>query len=533
MCGIIAILGLKSNKIRNYALNMMRTIRHRGPDCNGLFIHQNYALGHERLGIVDPEGGSQPLIDETGTIVLTINGEIYNYKKLKSLLGDFAPKQYKTGSDCEVILYLYKKYGAQFVKYLDGQYSFVLFNMKTNEFIIARDPIGITPLYIVSVGETTIVASEMKAITSILPDLSIQGQPQIECFPPGYFQLNKIRTQFYCPTWEPSNIKLDLLKNMLETAVNKRLMSDVPYGVLLSGGLDSSLIASIVSRKRSVEDKLITFSIGLKEAPDLIYAKKVAQFLQSDHHEFHFTVQEGIDVIPDVIWHIESYDTTTVRASIPMYLMARRIKALGIKMVLSGEGSDEIFGGYLYFKNASSSQEFHKETVRRVMNLHKADCLRANKSMMAWGVEPRVPFLDEDFLDVAMSIDPQQKMHSKIEKWILRQAFSVSPENEDPYIYLPDDILWRQKEQFSDGVGYKWIDELKKHAEQKVSDSAFATVDQKWPQNTPQTKEAYYYRYIFEKLFPPYAAQTVDYWIPTWGKNKDPSGRAQKQHISN
>eukprot|EP00026_Physarum_polycephalum_P004358 Phypoly_transcript_04376.p1 GENE.Phypoly_transcript_04376~~Phypoly_transcript_04376.p1 ORF type:complete len:580 (+),score=132.85 Phypoly_transcript_04376:101-1741(+) len=528
--------------MRRLALLASAKLRHRGPDWSGVFQHGNNILCHERLAIVGLDNGAQPLLNEKKTLALSVNGEIYNYPALHTDLS--TRHKFLTHSDCEPILYLYEEHGDDCVKYLRGDFAFVVFDIATGHYLAARDPIGVFPLYIGHHDDGSIwFASECKAIKGHCT--------RFEAFPPGSYYSSKTKSiqRYYTPKWWDESIprapaspspstpeSLAQLREAFEAAVVRRMMCDVPYGVLLSGGLDSSLVASIVSRhaERRTEDqertkawwpRLHSFCIGLQGAPDLIAAKKVADFLGTVHHEFYFTVQEGIDALRDVIYHLETYDVTTIRASTPMYFLARRIKAMGVKMVLSGEGSDEIFGGYLYFHLAPNADEFHKECCRRVKNLYKFDCLRANKSTSAWGVEVRVPFLDQDFLDVAMAVNPIEKVCTKdrIEKWVLRKAFDTP---EKPY--LPDSILWRQKEQFSDGVGYSWIGGLKEHAEKQVSDEVFAKAASVFPYDTPDTKEAYYYRTLFAEIFPEEAtARTVAHWTPTWGASKDPSGRSQ------
>jgi len=501
-------------------------------------MDEHRIICHERLAIVDPAGGAQPLHNTSKTCVLTINAEIYNHKALREELGpEFT---FKTGSDCEVVIPLYEKCGDDFVKKLDGDFSFVLSDGAKKRFIAARDPIGVTPLYIgYHADGSTWFSSEMKALR--------KDCERFEIFPPGHYYTPEsgFKRYFEPIWWNPEYIpekpvQLVQLRDALEKAVVKRLMSDVPYGVLISGGLDSSLVAAIASRHAAMrveEDEkskawwpqIHSFSIGLPESPDIKFAKQVAEFLGTVHHTFNFTVQEGLDAIPDVIYHLETYDVTTIRASTPMYFLARKIKAMGVKMVLSGEGADEVFGGYLYFHQAPSPAEFQKETVRRVKNLHYFDCLRANKSTMAWGLEVRVPFLDEDFLNVALDIKPDDKLHveGKIEKHILRKAFDTP---EKPF--LPDTILWRQKEQFSDGVGYSWIDGIKEHADQVVTEEQMLKAAEVFPYDTPATKEAYWFRSIFEASFPQDSAKkTCEHWVPTWGVSKDPSGRAQKVHV--
>jgi len=560
MCGIIAILGSTQDPqvLRKRALELSKKLRHRGPDWNGIAVQvldqENQkprvnVLTHERLGIVDPSGGAQPILNEDKSIALSINAEIYNHVQLESEL----QRQHNFGSksDCEVVIHLYEEIGDKIVEKLDGMFSFVISNSKTGEYLAARDAIGITPLYIGWGRDGALwFASEMKAL--------IQDCERFQEFPPGHYvstSTGGVITRWYNASWTLEQIpteKLDLerLRESLERAVVKRLMTDVPYGVLLSGGLDSSLVASIASRHAAlrVEDsekspawwpRLHSFSIGLPGSPDLAAAQIVADYLGTVHHSFHFTVEEGIDALSDVIYYLETYDVTTIRASTAMYFLARKIRAMGVKMVLSGEGADEIFGGYLYFHKAPSPEKFHVETCHKLKSLSKYDCLRANKSTMAWGLEVRVPFLDKSFLDVAMGIDPHFKMtqnnERKIEKYILRKAFDTPQKP-----YLPDSILWRQKEQFSDGVGYSWIDSLKKYAEQQVTDEMFKSASFRFPYNTPATKEAYYYRSLFHSHYPQEAAaQTVPggpsvacstpaaiEWEKSWSQNLDPSGRS-------
>lgn len=474
-----------------------------------------------------------------------MNGEIYNHKELRTKY--CANKKFWTDSDCEPIAHLYEDMGAECVKLLDGDFAFALADRKKGTFLAARDPIGVNPLYYgFGVNGTMWFSSELKCLKDHCP--------KFYTFPPGHYYTPETGlVRYYNPNWmSPSFVpqgeaNLAMVRELFTDAVRKRMMGDVPYGVLLSGGLDSSLVASVVSRfaPGRIEEggktpawfsTLHTFSIGLKGAPDLPWAAKVAKFLGTIHHEFHFTLQQGLDAIRDVIWHLETFDCTTIRASTPMYLLSRKIRAMGIKMVLSGEGSDEALAGYLYFHLAADDKAMQKEIVDRVNNLHLSDCLRANKSTMAWGLEARVPFLDEKFLDAVMNIDPKHKMHRHgqkdaegkpfIEKYILRKAFDT-PERP----YLPDDCLWRQKEQFSDGVGYAWIDTLKARAETMVTDLELKNASHRFPHLPPTTKEAYWYRVMFEEMFPQRSAEeTVSAWVPTWGQSKDPSGRAQKVH---
>jgi asparagine synthase (glutamine-hydrolysing) len=545
MCGILAALGCidVSQAKRARILELSRRLRHRGPDWSGISHHGNCFLAHQRLAIVDPTSGNQPLYNEDRTIVVTVNGEIYNHEELRKKLGSH---KFRTRSDCEVIAHLYEAYGEDFVNMLDGMFSFVLLDTRDNSFIAARDAIGITPLYTGWGLDGSIwFASEMKALND--------DCERFECFPPGHIYSSKLGgyKRWYNPPWYSEDIPSTpydplVLREAFEKAVLKRLMTDVPFGVLLSGGLDSSLVAAVASRylagtevARQWGAKLHTFCIGLQGSPDLKAAKEVADYLGSFHHEFDFTVQEGIDAIEEVIYHVETYDVTTIRASTPMFLMSRKIKSLGVKMVLSGEGSDEIFGGYLYFHKAPNKEELHRETCRKIKSLHLYDCLRANKSTSAWGVEARVPFLDKEFINISMGIDPEWKMVrpdlGRIEKWVLRKAFDDA---ENPY--LPKHILYRQKEQFSDGVGYSWIDGLKEHAANHVTNMMMANAKYIYPENTPMTKEAYYYRMIFERFFPQNAARlTVPggpsvacstakalEWDAAWSRNPDPSGRA-------
>lgn len=545
MCGIVCAFDLKetAEKLRPQLLSMSKCIRHRGPDWSGIFNDENSIIAHERLAIVDPTSGKQPLFSEDENLVLAVNGEIYNHQELRKQFED--RYHFKTQSDCEVILALYQEKGAAFLDDLNGIFGFALYDRKNNEYFIARDHMGIIPLYIGWDKKGTFyVASELKALEGICP--------KIELFPPGHYLHSKEGKlkRWYSRDWmEYENVKdntsnIKELREALEAAVKRQLMSDVPYGVLLSGGLDSSITSAIAKKyaEKRIETgdqdtawwpQLHSFAIGLEGSPDLVAARKVAEHLGTVHHEIKFTIQEGIDAISDVIYHLETYDITTVRASTPMYLMARAIKAMGIKMVLSGEGSDEIFGGYLYFHKAPNAEEFHKETVRKLDKLHQYDCLRANKSLAAWGIEGRVPFLDKEFLDVAMRLNPKDKMvgPGKMEKWILRKAF------ED---LLPESVAWRQKEQFSDGVGYNWIDTLKEMVNQKVSDDDLANAKFRFPIQTPTTKEEYYYRSLFESHFPsdtaalsvpsvPSVACSTPIaleWDEAFKNMNDPSGRA-------
>ncbi|SIR36213.1 asparagine synthase (glutamine-hydrolysing) [Aeromonas sp. RU39B] len=545
MCSIFGILDIKSDAValRKTALEMSKRLRHRGPDWSGVYSTDKAILVHERLAIVDPGNGAQPLYNPERTHVLAVNGEIYNHKELeKGLKVDF---QFQTKSDCEVLLALYKEKGPAFLDDLNGIFAFILYDAEQDAYLIGRDHMGIIPLYTGRDEHGNFyVASEMKALVPVCKS--------VETFPPGHYLWSKDGElkRWYQRDWmQYSNVEHNVsdkaeLKEALEAAVKRQLMCDVPYGVLLSGGLDSSIISAITKlyAARRIEDdgnseawwpQLHSFAVGLKGSPDLAAAQKVADYLGTVHHQIHFTVQEGLDALKDVIYHLETYDVTTIRASTPMYLMARFIKAMGIKMVLSGEGSDELFGGYLYFHKAPNAREFHDETVRKLDALHLYDCLRANKSMAAWGVEGRVPFLDKEFMDVAMRLNPVDKMcgHGKIEKHILREVFGEM---------LPHEVAWRQKEQFSDGVGYSWIDSLKAMVDQEVTDQMFEAAAYRFPVNTPLTKEAYYYRSIFEEHFPSEsAARTVPYgksvacstptaleWDAKFKEMADPSGRA-------
>jgi asparagine synthase (glutamine-hydrolysing) len=520
MCGILALFGLQAaDSVRKDVVDAARLIRHRGPDWSGVFCEGGTIIAHERLAIVDPDSGDQPLFNEDRSIVLGVNGEIYNHVELEEKLEARAPGKHKflTKSDCEVLLHLYAEDGPDFLTKNEvcGMFAFVLWDKKKGVYLVARDTIGIIPLYMGwGVDGSVQVASELKCLH--------KACSRYEEFPPGhlYNSSTKERKVFYTPRWWDSSvvpsqeITLTALREAFEKSVVSHMMSDVPYGVLLSGGLDSSLVASIMSRhcSKRVETgerdtaywpQLHSFSVGLKGSPDLKAAKEVADFLKTVHHEYTFTPAEGLDALADVIYHLETFDVTTIRASTPMYLMARRIRASGVKMVLSGEGADEIFGGYLYFHKAPNAQEFHEENIRKVKQLHLYDCLRANKAMMAWGVEARVPFLDRRFMEAALSFDTKQKMcvdeagTKRVEKWILRKAFDLPGDR----AYLPHNVLYRQKEQFSDGVGYSWIDTIKDHAASQVSDQQMANADNRFPLKTPRTKEAYFYRDLFAKHF--------------------------------
>jgi len=545
LCGFVGIFEFEEplESVRTRALEMAKTIRHRGPDWSGIYANDCAVLAHERLSIVDVEHGAQPLLDVTAGRALAVNGEIYNHVALREKLK--RPHAWKTKSDCEIILYLYDEYGPALCEMLSGIFAFALFDEETHDFFMARDHVGIVPLYIGWGSDgTTYVASEMKALDWVCES--------VQEFPPGhYYTGNEKRfVKWYDPAWARTvpteKVSLKRLRSALEAAVKQQLMCDVPYGVLISGGLDSSLIAAIAAQHRfkriesgETEEawwpRLHSFSVGLEGSPDMRYARKVAAHIGTVHHEIVFTIQEGLDAVGDVIRHLETFDVTSIRAATPMYLMARKIKSMGIKMVLSGEGADEVFGGYLYFHMAPTPKEFHEETVRKLSALSKYDCCRANKATAAWGLETRVPFLDKEFLDYAMSIDPAYKMcpGNKIEKRILREAFRD---------LLPEEILWRQKEQFSDGVGYGWVDCLKHDAEEKVTDEMMADVAQRFPQQTPSSKEGYLYRTIFDSIFKnPTACLTVPVgpsiacstptafrWSLEFARMDDPSGRAVK-----
>lgn len=530
-------------RLRPEVLKMSKKIRHRGPDWSGIWCGPDAILAHERLSIVDPESGGQPLKTADGKVILAVNGEIYNHRDIRRRYqGKY---EFLTGSDCEVILALYRDKGADFLEDLNGIFAFALYDSEADRYIVARDPIGVIPLYMGSDREGhRYFASELKALEGVCD--------VIEPFLPGHVYDSSTGeiTRWYHRDWESYDAVKDnptsipQLREALEEAVRRQLMSDVPYGVLLSGGLDSSIISAVAAKyaPMRIEEsgkeaawwpRLHSFAVGLKGAPDLVAARKVAEHIGTVHHEINYTVQEGLDAIRDVIYYLETYDVTTVRASTPMYLLARVIKSMGIKMVLSGEGADEIFGGYLYFHKAPSAQAFHEETVRKLSKLHLYDCLRANKALSAWGVEGRVPFLDKEFLDVAMRLNPADKMarDGKMEKWVLRKAF------ED---LLPREICWRQKEQFSDGVGYSWIDSLKEITASQVTDEMMRNAHRRFPVNTPMNKEEYYYRTIFEEHFPSataaacvpsvpsVACSTAEAlaWDASFQKLNDPSGRA-------
>jgi len=547
MCGIVGVFDLKtsSSELKPAVLKMSKKVRHRGPDWSGIFCCEKAILAHERLSIVDPVSGRQPLFSKDGNLVLAINGEIYNHQEIRKRYEN--SYEFLTHSDCEVILPLYREKGPSFLEELNGIFAFALYDREKDIYFIARDHIGIVPLY---TGRDQygnfFVASELKALEGVCNI--------IEEFPPGHYLSGRdgAITRWYQRDWmnyeavQNSIASPYDLRSSLENAVHRQLMSDVPYGVLLSGGLDSSIISAIAKKfaPKRIESgdmsdawwpQLHSFAIGLDGSPDLAASRKVAQHIGTVHHEVHFSLEEGIDALRDVIYHIETYDVTSVRASTPMYLLARVIKSMGVKMVLTGEGADEIFGGYLYFHKAPDPKAFHEETVRKISRLHLYDCLRANKSLAAWGVEGRVPFLDKEFLDVAMRINPAEKMISKerIEKWVLRKTF------ED---YLPSQVAWRQKEQFSDGVGYNWIDTLRLLTSKEISDEQLANAKYRFPLNTPLSKEEYFYRSIFAEHFPSDAAalcvpsapsvacSTTEAlaWDSSFKNMIDPSGRAVK-----
>jgi asparagine synthase (glutamine-hydrolysing) len=547
MCGIIGVFDLKTGtrELRPKLLEMSKKVRHRGPDWSGIYCGDKAIITHERLSIVDPASGGQPLYSKDRKLILGVNGEIYNHQSIREMYKD--SYEFQTMSDCEVILALYRDKGKDFLEDLNGIFAFVLYDEETDSYLVARDHIGIIPLYMGwDVFGNYYFASELKALEGTCN--------KIEVFPPGHYFYSREgeMKKWYTRDWmtydavKDNKSDMNELRTALESAVHRQLMSDVPYGVLLSGGLDSSIISAIARKyaahrieTNDVKDAwwptLHSFAVGLVGSPDLIAAKKVAEHIGTVHHEIHFTVQEGLDALRDVIYFLETYDVTTVRASTPMYLMARVIKSMGVKMVLSGEGADEIFGGYLYFHKAPDAKEFHEETIRKLNKLYLYDCLRANKSLAAWGVEGRVPFLDKEFMDVAMRLNPEDKMakNGKMEKWILRKTF------ED---YLPESVAWRQKEQFSDGVGYGWIDMLKKITTAAVSDDMLNTARFRFPVNTPRNKEEYYYRSIFSEHFPSESAAACVPSVPSvacstaealaWDESfrnqNDPSGRAVK-----
>ena len=545
MCGITAIFNISQSpsSLRDKALKMSKKLRHRGPDWSGIYQGKTAILCHERLSIVDPQSGGQPLFSPDGTQILAVNGEIYNHRQIREQYkGRY---DFKTGSDCEVILALYRDLGVDMLDRLNGIFAFALYDEATDDFLIARDPIGVIPLYIGYDDDGKVyIASELKALEGFCD--------RYEVFPPGHYYRGKEGEikRWYKRDWTDyeavaqSKVGVAELREALEAAVQRQLMSDVPYGVLLSGGLDSSVISAVAGkyaagrvetegRETAWWPRLHSFAVGLKGAPDLIKPREVAKHIGTVHHEINYTIQEGLDAVRDVIYYIETYDVTTVRASTPMYLLARVIKSMGIKMVLSGEGADEVFGGYLYFHKAPSPRAFHEETVRKLSKLYLYDCLRANKSLSAWGVEGRVPFLDKEFLDVAMRVNPADKMcpGQTIEKRIVREAFADM---------LPESVAWRQKEQFSDGVGYSWIDTLKAVTAAAVTDEQMAHAAERFPINPPMNKEEYYYRSIFEEYFPSEsAARTVPSvpsvacstaealaWDESFKNLNDPSGRA-------
>ena len=545
MCGIVCAFDLKEKAevLRPQILEMSKKVRHRGPDWSGIYSNDTAILAHERLSIVDPVSGKQPLLSEDKKLVLSANGEIYNHKALrKQFEGKY---NFQTQSDCEVILALYKEKGTGFIDEMNGIFAFALYDAEKDEYFIARDHMGIIPLYMGwDANGTFYVASELKALEGVCT--------KIELFPPGHFLSSKdgVLTKWYSRDWmdyeavKDNQTSIDEIHDALEAAIHRQLMSDVPYGVLLSGGLDSSITSAIAkkySEKRIESDdtqaawwpQLHSFSVGLEGSPDLAAAQVVADHIGTVHHEIKFTIQEGLDAIRDVVYNLETYDITTIRAATPMYLMARVIKSMGVKMVLSGEGADELFGGYLYFHKAPNAKEFHEETVRKLSKLHMYDCLRANKSLAAWGIEGRVPFLDKEFMDVAMRINPQDKMINgeRMEKWVLRKAFES---------YLPASVAWRQKEQFSDGVGYSWIDTLKQVVAEVVTDEQLVNAKYKFPLQTPTNKEEFYYRSIFQEHFPSDAAalcvpqeasvacstKIALEWDASFKNMNDPSGRA-------
>jgi asparagine synthase (glutamine-hydrolysing) len=547
MCGIVSVFDLKvkPQDLRQQLLDMSKKVRHRGPDWSGIYCGEKAIIAHERLSIVDPQSGRQPLYSKDRKLILGVNGEIYNHREIRTRYKD--KYQFMTMSDCEVILALYRDKGKDFMEDLNGIFAFVLYDETQDCYLAARDHMGIIPLYMGwDEFGNFYFSSELKALEGICK--------KIEVFPPGHYFYSKEGElkRWYTRDWtsydavKDNTSDITALRNALEAAVHRQLMSDVPYGVLLSGGLDSSIISAVARKfaahrietddeKEAWWPQLHSFAVGLEGSPDLAAARKVADHIGTIHHEIHFTVQEGLDAIRDVIYFLETYDVTTIRASTPMYLMARVIKSMGVKMVLSGEGADEVFGGYLYFHKAPDAKEFHEETIRKLSKLHLYDCLRANKSLAAWGVEGRVPFLDKEFLDVAMRLNPEDKMakNGKMEKWILRKAF------ED---YLPESVAWRQKEQFSDGVGYSWIDTLKEITSREVTGEMLANAKYRFPINTPRNKEEYYYRTIFSEHFPTdtaalcvpsvpsVACSTAEAlaWDESFRNQNDPSGRAVK-----
>jgi asparagine synthase (glutamine-hydrolysing) len=547
MCGVVGVFDLKVNalELRPQVLEMSKKIRHRGPDWSGIYCGEKAIIAHERLAIVDPQSGRQPLMSKDRTLILGVNGEIYNHREIRARYRE--RYEFLTESDCEVILALYADMGKDFLEELNGIFAFVLYDEVNDCYLAARDHIGVMPLYMGwDIYGNFYLSSELKALEGVCK--------KIEVFPPGhyFFSGDGEFTKWYHREWnaydavKDNGCDIDKLRQALEQAVHRQLMSDVPYGVLLSGGLDSSVISAIAkkfaARRIETDDakeawwpQLHSFAVGLEGSPDLVAAREVADHIGTVHHEIHITVQEGLDAVRDVIYFLETYDVTTVRASTPMYLMARVIKSMGVKMVLSGEGADEVFGGYLYFHKAPGPAEFHEETVRKISKLHLYDCLRANKSLAAWGVEGRVPFLDKEFLDVAMRLNPAGKMagNGKMEKWMLRKAFES---------YLPEKIVWRQKEQFSDGVGYRWIDTLRELTSQEVTDEMMSSARFRFPVNTPRNKEEYYYRAIFADHFPSEtAAMTVPsvpsvacstaealQWDEAFINQNEPSGRSIK-----
>ena len=544
MCGIVCAFDIKqkTDDLRPQVLEMAKTIRHRGPDWSGIYSDDKVIMAHERLAIVDPASGKQPLFSPDKKLILAANGEIYNHRELRSQFPDY---DFQTESDCEIILALYKEKGHDFLDDMNGIFGFAIYDTEKDEYFIARDHMGIIPLYIGwDKNGTFYVASELKALEGICT--------KIELFPPGHYLSSKDGelTRWYVRDWvdyeavKDNQTSIDELHDALEAAVHRQLMSDVPYGVLLSGGLDSSVTSAVAKKyaDKRIESgdtqeawwpRLHSFSVGLEGSPDLAAAQLVADHIGTVHHEIKFTIQEGLDAIKDVIYNLETYDITTIRASTPMYLMARVIKSMGVKMVLSGEGADELFGGYLYFHKAPNAEEFHKETVRKLEKLHMYDCLRANKSLAAWGIEGRVPFLDKEFIDVAMRLNPEDKLINgeRMEKWVIRKAFEK---------YLPESIAWRQKEQFSDGVGYSWIDTLKEVVEIEVTDEQLANAKYKFPIQTPTSKEEFYYRSIFASHFPSDTAalcvpqeasvacstKIALEWDESFKNMNDPSGRA-------
>jgi asparagine synthase (glutamine-hydrolysing) len=545
MCGIVGVFDLKTDaqQLRPQVLEQSKKIRHRGPDWSGIYCGDKAIIAHERLSIVDPESGGQPLYSKDKKLILGVNGEIYNHQEIREQTKD--KYEYQTGSDCEVILALYQEKGIDFLDDLSGIFAFALYDVENDTYLIGRDHIGIIPLYMGwDKSGNFYVGSELKSLEGVCT--------KIEEFPPASYLYSKdgeVKTWWTRDWMDYENVKdneasIEELKEAMEKAVHRQLMSDVPYGVLLSGGLDSSVTSALAKKfsgkrveagdeKDAWWPQLHSFVIGLDGSPDLAAARKVADHIGTIHHEINYTIQEGLDAIRDVIYHIETYDVTTIRAATPMYMLARVIKSMGIKMVLTGEGADEIFGGYLYFHKAPNAEEFHKETLRKLSKLNLYDCLRANKSLAAWGVEGRVPFLDKEFIDVAMRMNPQAKMASKekMEKWVVRKAF------ED---ILPASVAWRQKEQFSDGVGYGWIDTLKQIAKDKISDEMMENANFRFTVNTPRSKEEYLYRTIFEEHFPSDAAASCVPSVPSiacstaealaWDEsfkdNVDPSGRS-------